>query len=258
MKVIILAGGYGTRLGSITGEIPKPMVKIGDKPILWHIMKIYSHYGIKDFVICLGYKQDVIKNYFHNYHIHSNDFTIKLGSRDVDYHNAHEEADWNVSLIDTGIETLKGGRLKRIEKYLDDDINLLTYGDGVADINIDQLIKFHKSHGKILTISGVRPPSRFGEIVETDGKLKSFQEKPQSSVGLINGGYMVFDKRLMKYLTTDENCDFEFGALDELAKKKQIMVFKHLGKWECVDTERDLKHLNKLWAEGKHFWKAWK
>jgi glucose-1-phosphate cytidylyltransferase len=258
MKVIILAGGYGTRLGSLTGEIPKPMVRIGDKPIMWHIMKIYSHYNFKDFIICLGYKQEVIKNYFHHYHVHATDYTINLNTKELTVLNNHDETDWNVSLIDTGLDSLKGARLKKIEKYLDDDINLMTYGDGVADIDINELIKFHKSHGKILTITGVRPPSRFGEIIEKDNQLISFKEKPQSSQGLISGGFFVFDKRLMNYLTEDENCDLEYGAFDQLAQEGQIMVYKHLGNWECVDTERDLKHLNKLYSEGNAFWKKWK
>lgn len=257
MKVIILAGGYGTRLGNMTGEIPKPMVKIGDKPILWHIMKIYSHFGFKDFVICLGYKQEVIKNYFHTYDIHGTDFNIHLGTKRIHTLKSHDEKDWNVSLVNTGLNTLKGARLKRIETYLDDDLNMLTYGDGVADINIKKLIKFHKAHGKILTITGVRPPARFGEILEKKSKLISFKEKPQSSQGLISGGFFIFDKRLFKYLTQDENCDLEYGPFEKLATKGEIMVYKHLGAWECIDTERDYNHLNRLWNEGKSFWKMW-
>jgi glucose-1-phosphate cytidylyltransferase len=258
MKVVILAGGLGTRLGSITEEIPKPMVRIGDKPIVWHIMKIYSHYGFKDFILSLGYKQHILKEYFHNYHVHANDYTINLGTRKAQYHNGHDEKDWKVTLVDTGLNSLKGARLKRLEKFLDDDINMMTYGDGVADINIKELVKFHKKHGKILTITGVRPPSRFGEIVEKDSKLLDFKEKPQSSVGRISGGFFVFDKRLLKYLTTDEKCDLEYGVFEDLAKKGEIMVYKHDGVWECVDTERDLRYLNKIWSEGKPFWKTWK
>ncbi len=258
MKVIILAGGLGTRLGSITEELPKPMVRIGDKPILWHIMKIYAHYGLTDFVLGLGYKQHIIKEYFHNYHVHAHDYTVDLGTRKAKYHNGHDEKKWKVTLVDTGLNALKGARLKKLEKYLDDEVNLLTYGDGVADIDIKALLKFHKKHGKMLTISGVRPPSRFGEIVEKEGQLVDFKEKPQSSVGLISGGFMVFNKALLKHLTTDDNCDLEYGVFEKLAKDGQIMVFKHLGEWECVDTERDLRHLNKLWTEGKTFWKKWK
>lgn len=258
MKVVILAGGYGTRLGNITETIPKPMTIIGHRPIIWHIMKIYSHYNYKDFVIGLGYKQEVIKEYFHNYHIHTNDFSIHLGSKKTEVLKAHDEMDWKISLVDTGLNALKGARLKKLEKYLDDGLNMLTYGDGIANINIDELIKFHRSHGKTLTVTGVCPPSRFGEIIENNSKLISFQEKPQTSSGLINGGFFVFDKRLLKYLNEDENCDLESGVFEELAKSGEIMVYKHIGEWECVDTERDLKHLNKLWDEGTPFWKIWK
>ena len=258
MKVIILAGGLGTRLGNITEEIPKPMVKIGDKPIIWHIMKIYSHYGYKDFIISLGYKQEVIKEFFHNYNVHANDYTIHLGTKKLDILNTHDEMDWKVSLVDTGLNALKGARLKKLEKYLDDDINMMTYGDGVADIDINKLIKFHKSHGKMLTITGVRPPSRFGEIIEKKSKLTMFKEKPQSSTGLISGGFFVFNKKLLKYLNENDDCDLEYGVFEKLAKIGQIMVYKHTGQWECVDTERDLRHLNKLWAEERAFWKKWK
>ncbi len=233
MKVIILAGGYGTRLGSITDEIPKPMVPIGDTPIIKHIMQIYSDHGYKDFIVALGYKKEIIEKHF-----------------------AENPHDWNVTLVDTGLNTLKGGRLKRLEKYLhDDDTHMLTYGDGVANINIKNLVDFHKSHGNILTITGVRPPSRFGELIEKDGKLLSFKEKPQTSSGLISGGFIVFNKKLLEHLTEDENCDLEYGVFDKLAEQGEIMVYKHEGEWECVDTERDLKHLNKLWSEDKAFWK---
>ncbi len=258
MKTIILAGGYGTRLGSITEEMPKPMVKIGGKPILWHIMKIYSEYGHKDFILSLGYKQEEIKKYFYNYDVHENDFTINLGSKKITTLRSHNEKDWNVSLIDTGLDTLKGARVKKLEKYLDKGLNMLTYGDGVADIDIDKLIKFHKSHGKLLTITGVRPSARFGEIVDRDGKLMSFKEKPRSSVGLINGGFFVFDKKMLQYLTIDEDCDLEKEIADKLVPMGEVMVYKHPGEWECVDMERELKHMNKLWKENKAFWKIWK
>lgn len=257
MKVVILAGGLGTRLGNITESIPKPMVSIGIKPIIWHIMKIYSHYGYKDFVLCLGYKQEIIKEYFHNYNIRANDFTIHLGTKKVKNHHSHDEKDWKVTLINTGLNSLKGSRLKKIEKYLDDDLNMLTYGDGVADINIKELVKFHKSHKKILTITAVHPPSRFGEILEHNSKLISLKEKPQVSAGLINGGFCVFDKRLFKFLKLDEDCDLESEVFQKLVPLGQVMIYKHLRNWECVDNERDLTHLNKLWAENKAFWKLW-
>lgn len=257
MKVIILAGGWGTRLGRQTEEIPKPMVIIGNRPILWHIMKIYSHYGFNDFIIALGVKAHIIKNYFAQYEFHSEDFTVNLETQDIEYHNQHSEKNWKVTLVDTGLNTLKGARIKRVEKYLDDEINLLTYGDGVADINIRETIEFHKSHGKTLTVTGVRPPSRFGELIDRNGVVLSFEEKPQTSVGMISGGFMVFNSNLLNYLTEDENCDFEYGAIGKLVAKGEVMVYKHNGNWECMDHERDVIHLNKLWNENKAFWKVW-
>ena len=258
MKTLILAGGYGSRLGNITEYIPKPMVTIGNKPILWHIMKIYSHFGLNDFVILLGYQGFKIKEFFFNYHMMNNDFTINLADNRISYADGDNLEKWKVTLVDTGIDTLKGGRIKRAEQYLEDDVNMLTYGDGVADVNISQLLEYHRSHGKILTLTGVRPPSRFGELLISDGRVLSFEEKPQISSGMINGGFMVFNKKLLSYLTPDKDCDFEFGVLEELAKKGEIMVYEHHGFWECVDTERDLKHLNKLWQENKAAWKLWK
>lgn len=257
MKVIILAGGYGTRLGDIEGAIPKPMVRIGNRPMIWHIMKIYAAYGYEDFIISLGYKAEVIKEYFYNYNIYNNDYSINLGTQMITQLNDHNEDGWNVTLVDTGIDTLKGARIKRLEKYLD-DVNMVTYGDGVSDINIEELVKFHKYHNKIITISGVHPPARFGEIVEDRGRLKYYKEKPQSSGGLINGGFMVFNKDLLQYLSSDEGCDFENGPLENLAADGNVMVYKHNGNWECVDHGRDLVHLNKLWNDNKAFWKVWK
>ena len=257
MKLVILAGGYGSRLGDITNVLPKPMVEIGGKPIIWHIMKIYSHYGINEFIICLGYKARVIKDYFLNYKNIRNDFTIDLSNDSVQFHNDHDEHNWKITLVDTGYDTLKGGRLKKIEKYLDDDINLLTYGDGLADININELIEYHKNMGNIVTISGVHPPARFGELKEKDGVLTKFEEKSQTSQGLINGGYMVFNKELLSYLTTDDNCDLEYGVFEELAEKGMISVFKHEGKWACMDNERDLHNLSQMWKNGEAFWKVW-
>ena len=256
MKTIILAGGYGTRLGNITEAIPKPLVKIGDKPIIWHIMKYYACFGYKDFILSLGYKAESIKEYFYNYNAYATDFSINLGSKEIQKFNLHDESDWNVSLIDTGLHSLKGARIKRLEKYLN-EINMVTYGDGLANIDINKLVKYHISHKKIVTISGVHPPARFGEIIEKEGRLIKFEEKPQTSIGLINGGFMVFNKSLLDYLTPDADCDLEYGAFEVLTKKKEIMVFKHDGQWECVDTERDLNHLNKLWNQGKAFWKIW-
>jgi len=257
MKTIILAGGWGTRLEEESERIPKPMVPIGNRPILWHIMKIYSYYGFNEFIICLGVKADVIKNYFYNYEAINSDFTIDITTRNIQYHNSHKEDDWKVTLVDTGLNTLKGGRIKRIEKYLKSDINMVTYGDGVANVNIKKLVDFHRSHGKTVTITGVHPPARFGELIEENGKVSLFQEKPQTSQGMINSGFMVFNKGMLDYLTEDENCDFERGPLEKLAWKKEVMVYKHEGNWECMDHGRDVVHLNKLWHEGNAFWKVW-
>ncbi len=257
MKVIILAGGWGTRLGHRTELIPKPMVRIGNRPIIWHIMKIYSHYGYDDFIICLGVKGEIIKDYFYHYEMKNNDFTIDLSNKDIEYYNGYKENNWKVTLIDTGINTLKGARIKRVEKYLDAEMNMVTYGDGVADLNLKDLLDFHKSHGKIITITGVYPPARFGELVEDNSRVISFQEKPQTSVGLINGGFIIFNNELLDYLTEEESCDFEYGALEKLTKKGEVMVYKHERNWECMDHERDVQHLNKLWDTNKAFWKVW-
>lgn len=255
MKVIILAGGYGTRLGHITELIPKPMIEIGGRPILWHIMKIYAYYGYNEFVIPLGYKGNIIKDYFINLQGYNSDFTVDTATGRIVYHNSSPDK-WKVTLVDTGIDTLKGGRIKRLEPYLD-DINMLTYGDGVADINLNSLLNFHKNHGKLVTITGVKPPSLFGEVIEKDGLVTSFEEKPQTSKGLINGGFMIINKKIMDYLTPDVDCDFEFGPLEKLAEEKEVMTYKHLGFWECADTVRDINHLNKLWNEGNAQWKIW-
>ncbi len=233
------------------------MIPLGGKPILWHIMKSYSFYGINDFVICLGYKGNVIKDYFMNYEFYNNDFTVDLLKNSVQFHNEHNEKNWKVTLVDTGLETLKGGRLKRVEAYLDEDVNLLTYGDGVADVNIKELINFHSKTEKIVTISGVHPPARFGELVADGDVLNSFEEKPQTSQGRINGGYMVFNKELFNYLTEEEECDLEIGVFEELAKQKKIAVYKHDGLWACMDHERDLNYLEKLWKNDNAFWKVW-
>ena len=256
MKVIILAGGYGSRLGHVTELIPKPMVEIGGRPIIWHIMKTYAHYGYNEFVIALGYKANVIKDYFFKLQSYNSDFTVDTATGEITYHNGAADQ-WKVTLVDTGLETLKGGRIKRLEKYLD-DVNMLTYGDGVANIDINELVQFHKNHGKTVTITGVKPPSMFGEVLEENGLVLSFEEKPQTSKGLINGGYMVFNKEMLNILTSDVNCDFEIGPLEKLAEKQEVMTYKHEGFWECADTVRDVNHLNKIWDNNVAKWKIWK
>jgi len=256
MKIIILAGGWGTRLGHRTELIPKPMVRIGNRPILWHIMKIYSYYGYNDFIICTGVKGEIIKDYYYNYDCKTNDFTIDLSSKKIEFLNKQQE-NWRVTLVDTGLNTLKGARIKRVEKFLDNDMNMVTYGDGVADININKLIEFHKSHKKLFTITAVSKPARFGELIEKDGVVYSFHEKSRSLHSFINGGFMVFNNEFLNYLTIEEKCDLERGVLEDLSLKGELMVYKHEGKWECMDHERDVIYLNKLWNDKKAFWKVW-
>ncbi|MEW5910862.1 MAG: glucose-1-phosphate cytidylyltransferase [Thermodesulfobacteriota bacterium] len=257
MKTVILAGGFGSRLGNLTEAIPKPMVLVGGKPIIWHIMKYYSCFGYHDFIISCGYKANVLKEYFYNYYVYDNDFTIDYRTKRLQIHYRQDGAPWSVTVADTGLNSLKGARLKRIEKYLDEGANMITYGDGVSNVDLRKLVEFHNRHGKVITITGVHPPSRFGEIIEKDGRITSFLEKPQTSIGIINGGFMVFNRKLLDYLSLDEKCDLEYGPFEQLAREEEIMVFTHSGQWECVDTERDLNHLNKLWNEGKAFWKIW-
>lgn len=256
MKVVILAGGLGTRLGERSVDIPKPMVPIGDKPILWHIMRIFAHYGLTDFVLCLGYKGELIKDYFLHYQARSGDCSVDLGTGRVTYHH-DARPDWSVTLADTGRDTLKGARLKRIEPYLTDETNLLTYGDGVADISIPALIAHHQKMGKMVTLTGVAPPARFGALRVEGDRLTAYEEKGQAREGLINGGFMVFEKELLSHLSADEGCDLEYGAFEELAQEGQIAVYRHPGRWACMDHERDVAHLESLWRSGKAFWKVW-
>lgn len=259
MKVVILCGGLGTRLREETEFRPKPMVEIGGKPILWHIMKIYAHYGFKKFILCLGYKGEMIKEYFYNYEILNNDFTIELGNRNkhIEIHSNLSEEDWHITLADTGDKTLKGARLKRVEKYVDDEQFMVTYGDGVANIDIKDLLKFHQSHGKLSTLTGVRPLSRFGELTIEDKQVTRFTEKPQSGAGLINGGFFVFNREIFDYLEDRDDCDLEYGALEEIALRGQLMVYEHDEFWFCMDTIRDMDYLNKLSIQGKAPWKVW-
>ncbi len=258
MKVVILCGGRGTRLKEETEFRPKPLVKIGNKPVLWHIMKIYAHYGFKDFVLCLGYKGDMIKEYFLNYEIMNSDFTIRLGNRNnIQFHSNHQEEDWNVTLADTGEKAETGARIKRIEKYIDGDLFMVTYGDGVAKLNIKELLKFHEAHKKIGTMIGVHPSSRFGELVIKDNRVLQFNEKPQVKEGLINGGFFVFNKEFFNYLKEDDNCYLERKPLEKLAKEGELMVYPLDVFWQCVDTYRELELLNNLWKSPNPPWKVW-
>jgi glucose-1-phosphate cytidylyltransferase len=258
MKVVILCGGLGARLREETEFKPKPMVNIGNKPILWHIMKIYAHYGFKDFILCLGYKGERIKEYFFNYEILNNDFTIELGNhKKIELHSSLDEKAWRVTLADTGDRALKGARLKRAEKYITGDQFMMTYGDGLSTININSLLAFHNSHGKLATVTGVNPASRFGEMKIKGNQVERFSEKPETSSEFISGGFFVFNKKIFNYLSADDNCDLEIGPLEKIANEGQLMVYKHTGSWACMDTLRDMDYLNKLWNDNKAFWKVW-
>jgi len=257
-SVVILAGGQGTRLREETEYRPKPMVNIGPWPILWHIMKSYSAYGHNNFVVCLGYKGEMIKDYFLNYRLMANDFTLSLDHRKVQIHNERlKESRWKITLADTGLKAMTGSRIKQIEPYVKGDLFLLTYGDGVANVNMKDLIKFHRSHGKIATVSGVMPPSRFGELIVKGDRVIEFGEKPQTHEGVINGGYFVLDRRVFDYLSTDDDCIFERKPLEKLAQQGQLMMYPHKGFWQCMDTLRDMQLLNELWERGEAPWKVW-
>jgi glucose-1-phosphate cytidylyltransferase len=258
MDVVILCGGKGTRLSEETYLRPKPMVEIGGKPILWHIMKYYSSFGFKRFILALGYKADFIKEYFYNYRITNSDFSINLkpDTRPTFYTSA-DESDWDITFIDTGLDTLKGARIKRIEKYLKSEDFHLTYGDGVSDVDLNKLVSFHNSHNKIATVTAVRPPSRFGEMILNGNQVSTFDEKSQMHTGFINGGFFVLNKEIMNYLSFEENCDFEFGPLQEVVSQKQLLAYKHSEFWQCMDNVRERDYLSKLIESGKAPWVKW-
>ncbi len=258
MKVVILCGGRGTRLKEETEVRPKPLVEIGGRPILWHIMKIYAHYGFNEFILCLGYKGRMIKEYFFNYEMMISDLTLKLGSNDVKTHNQSQEKDWIITFAETGEEAQTGARVKRIEKYIEGDLFMLTYGDAVTNINIKNLLEFHKSHGKIGTIAGVHPSSRFGELVIKDRQVVQFAEKPQIKEGFINGGFFVLNKKFFNYFIDDDSCYLEAEPLEKLALDGELMVYSHKGFWQCMDTYRELEILNNLWRSPKPPWKVWR
>lgn len=254
-KVVILAGGLGTRLAEETELKPKPMVEIGGKPILWHIMKSYAHHGFKEFLIALGYKGEAIKQYFLEYHNMSSDMMIDLASGRVLKHESDSE-DWAVHLIDTGLDTMTGGRVKRLEPFLKQDTFMVTYGDGVANIDIRALLKFHRAQGCIGTVSAVRPPARFGGIVLDGDRVSEFTEKPQIGEGWINGGFMVFEPGVFKYLKDDRSI-LETDALERLATDGQLAAYRHDRFWQCMDTLRDKRQLEQLWQSGHSPWKNW-
>ncbi len=255
MKVVILAGGLGTRLSEYTHSIPKPMIPIGDNPMLWHIMQTYSYYGHKDFYLAAGYKGDVIKNYFLNYYYLESDFTINLATGKTKTHS-HYAPDWNVTTIDTGLNTMTGGRLKKLKKYIGNEQILLTYGDGLSDINIDELISFHNSHGKMVTITAVHPVARFGELaIDKSNRVQNFKEKPQTNSDWINGGYFVINPEFFEYLSDESTCVLEKEPLEEVARIGELMAYTHSGFWHCVDSKRDKDYLEKLWNEESALWK---
>lgn len=257
MKVVILCGGLGTRLKEETDFRPKPMVPIGNRPILWHIMKIYAHYGFKDFVLALGYKGEVIKEYFQNYEILNSDATLELGRPENKViYGQHDELGWKVTLVDTGQKNLKGSRLKQLEKYITGDDFMLTYGDGVGDIDIPALLDFHRSHGKTVTITGVTPPSQFGKLAVSGDDVFSFAEKPEDD-SIVNGGFFVFNKNIFQYLSDGDDCDLEYGTLETLAASRELKLYRHNGYWSNMDTFRDMEHLNKIWDNGEAKWKLW-
>ena len=257
MKVLILAGGFGTRLSEETAIRPKPMVEIGGKPILWHIMKYYSHYGYNEFVILLGYKGSYIKDYFTNYILHNSSIKINTKSNSIEILDNNSEA-WDITLLDTGINTMTGGRIKRAQKIVGDAPFMLTYGDGVCDVNIDDLVKFHQGHKGSITMTTVQPEGRFGTVVsDSENKINHFKEKPPGEQGWINGGFFVCDPEVFNYIPDDDTIIFERDPLENLAVNHELFAFKHHGFWKAMDSLNDKKNLNKIWETGNAKWKKW-
>ena len=256
MKAVILAGGLGTRLREETEYRPKPMVEVGGRPIIWHIMKLLAHGGINDFVVCTGYRGDVIRDYFLNYEARMNDFTVHLGQREsIEYHDRHPEGDWKVTIAETGAETMTGGRVKRVERYVAGERVLVTYGDGLADVDIAALVAFHESHGRLATVTTVRPLSRFGVMdLGRDGQVEQFREKPITD-DYVNAGFFIFEPEVFSYL--DESCVLEQGPLEALARERQLMAYRHDGFWQPMDTYREYTMLNQMWSDDDAPWKVW-
>ena len=256
MKVVILAGGFGTRISEESHLKPKPMIEIGERPILWHIMKYYSQFGFHEFVICLGYKQYVVKEFFADYFLHTSDVTFDLANNQMEVHNNYSEP-WKVTLVDTGLHTMTGGRIKRIRDYVGGETFMLTYGDGVADVDIAALLAFHKKHGKIATITAVNVGQKFGVLdVDGDNNINAFREKNDDDGSLINGGFMVMEPGVFDYIEGDATV-FEKKPLEDLARDGQLMAYKHNGFWKCMDTQREKNQLEELWTSGKAPWKIW-
>lgn len=257
MKVVLLAGGLGTRLSEETSNKPKPMIEIGGKPLLWHIMKMYSHYGINDFVICCGYKGYIIKEYFANYFLHMSDVTFDIKNNRMDVHSRHAEP-WKVTLVDTGEKTMTGGRLAQVKNYIgEDDLFCFTYGDGVSDVDIGKLVQFHKQRGLLVTLTAVYPPGRFGAIdIQPDNKINSFVEKPKGDDRMINGGFFVLSPKAIDLIPNDQT-KWEAEPLEIMANRGQLGAFRHEGFWQCMDTLRDRNYLEELWQSGKAPWKVW-
>ena len=255
MKAVLLAGGLGTRISEESVLKPKPMIEIGGKPILWHIMKMYAAHGVNEFVICCGYKGYVIKEYFANYFIHNSDITFDVKNNKMEIHQNTAEP-WKVTVVDTGEETMTGGRLKRVAKYIGNEDFCFTYGDGVSDINIRASIDFHKSHGKLSTITAVQPPGRYGALKMAGTKVESFMEKPKGDGGVINGGFFVLNSQVTEYIKDDDTV-WEKEPMEKLAHEGQMQAFVHDGFWQPMDTLRDKKHLEELWNDGKAPWKVW-
>jgi len=256
MKVVILAGGLGTRISEESHLKPKPMIEIGEKPILWHIMKSYSAYGFNDFIICCGYKQYIIKEYFADYYLHNSNITFDFRDGNVMEVHSNTAEPWRVTLVDTGLNTMTGGRVKHIREYLGNETFMLTYGDGVSDVNMTALVEFHKSHGKLATITSVRPEGRFGVLDMVGDRVDAFREKDQSDAGWINGGFMVLQPQVVDYINSDATI-LEREPLERIAAEEQLMAYKHEGFWQCMDTQRDKQRLEELWESGHAPWRKW-
>lgn len=257
MKVVLLAGGFGTRISEESHLKPKPMIEIGEMPILWHIMKTYSFYGFNEFVICCGYKAYMIKQYFADYYLHSSDITFDFTDENrMEVHNNFAEP-WKVTLVDTGLNTMTGGRVKRIQKYIGEETFMLTYGDGVCDININKLVEFHKSHGKIATMTAINVGQRFGVLdIDKDNAIQAFREKQKDDGSVINGGFMVLEPKIFNYIEGDRTI-FEKEPLETIARQGELKAYKYDGFWQCMDTQRDKHQLEELWASGQAPWKKW-